>query len=165
MDSRLEGVRVAVLVADGFEQIEVAIPVRALRKAGADVRILSLRPGRLRGVNLLWRGGKVPVDDTLSVARADDYGAVYLPGGFVNPDLLRQSSHARDFVRRADQLGRPIAVMCHGPELLVSAGVVKGRTLTSWPGIADDLKNAGAQWQNEAVIADRNWVSSRGPHD
>src|SRR4051812_34388107 len=98
MGSRLDGVRVAVLVADGFEQVEVSLPVRALKKAGADVRILSLRPGRLRGVNLIWPGGKLTVDDLISKSRPEDYSAVYLPGGFVNPDLLRQSETAREFI-------------------------------------------------------------------
>lgn len=155
----------AVLAADGFEQVEVTFPVAALKRAGADVRILSLRPGRLRGMNLLWPGRKLPVDDTVFNAKPEDYGAVYLPGGFVNPDLLRQSEAARDFIRKAQALGRPIAVMCHGPELLISAGLLKGRKLTSWPGIADDVKNAGGQWENSSLVRDENWVSSRGPHD
>src|SRR3954452_22113038 len=144
MRNRLKGLRVAVLAADGFEQVEVTKPVRALRRAGADVRIISLRPGRIRGVNFLWRGRKLPVDDTIFDARPEDYGALYLPGGFVNPDLLRQSERVRDFVRRFEASGRPIATMCHGPEVLISSGLVRGRRLASWPGIADDLRNAGA---------------------
>ncbi len=129
------------------------------------MRVISLRPGRIRGVNLIWRGRKVPVDDTVFKARPEDYGALYIPGGFVNPDLLRQSEHVRQFVTRFEALGRPIATMCHGPEVLISAGLARGRRLTSWPGIADDLRNAGAAWQDERVVRDGVLVSSRGPHD
>ncbi|MFL5305552.1 MAG: type 1 glutamine amidotransferase domain-containing protein [Polyangia bacterium] len=161
----LDGVRVAVLAADGVEQVEVTFPMRALRKAGADVRVISLRPGRIRGVNLIWRGRKFPVDDTVFNARPEDYGALYLPGGFVNPDLLRQSEQVRQFVTRFESLGRPIATMCHGPEVLISAGLARGKRLTSWPGIADDLRNAGADWHDERVVHDGKMVSSRGPHD
>jgi protease I len=164
-DKRLSGVRVAVLAADGFEQVEVTWPVRALRKAGADVRIISLRPGRIRGVNLMWRGRKLPVDDTVFSARPEDYGALYLPGGFVNPDLLRQSEKVREFVQRFAELGRPIATMCHGPEVLISAGLAQGKSLTSWPGISDDLRNAGVNWVNRPVVRDHSLISSRGPHD
>jgi protease I len=164
-EKRLEGVRVAVLAADGFEQVEVTVPVRALRRMGADVRIISLRPGRIRGMNFLWRGRKLPVDDVVFRARPEDYGALLLPGGFVNPDLLRQSEQAREFVRRMDQLGRPIATLCHGPALLISAGLVRGRRLTSWPGIADDVRNAGGDWQNAPVVRDGRWVASRSPLD
>jgi protease I len=162
---RLQGVRVAVLAADGFEQVEVTVPARALRREGADVRIISLRPGRIRGMNFLWRGRRLPVDATVFTARPEDYGALLLPGGFVNPDLLRQSEQAREFVRKMDQLGRPIATLCHGPEVLISAGLVRGRRLTSWPGIADDVRNAGGDWQNDAVVRDGRWVASRSPLD
>src|SRR4051812_1310425 len=155
---RLEGLRVAVLAVDGFEQVEVTVPMRALRRHGADVRIISLRPGRIRGMNFLFRGKKLPVDDTVSRARADDYGALLLPGGFVNPDLLRQSRAALDFVRRFVELDRPIATLCHGPAVLISAGVAKDRRLTSWPGIADDVRNAGASWKDAAVVRDGRWV-------
>ena len=162
---RLQGVRVAVLAVDGFEQVEVTIPMRALRREGADVRIISLRPGRIRGMNFLFRGKKLPVDDLVSRARPEEYGALLLPGGFVNPDLLRQSHEAREFVRELDALERPIATLCHGPEVLISAGMIPGRTLTSWPGIADDIRNAGGTWHDEAVVRDRNWVASRSPLD
>ena len=155
----------AVLAVDGFEQVEVTIPTRALRREGADVRIISLRPGRIRGMNFLFRGKKLPVDDTLSRARPEEYGALLLPGGFVNPDLLRQSKRALEFVREFVALERPIATLCHGPEVLISAGLIKGRQLTSWPGIADDIRNAGGTWDNEAVVRDRNWVASRSPLD
>lgn len=164
-NGQLKGVRVAVLAADGFEQVEVTWPRRALKKAGADVQIISLRPGRIRGVNLIWRGRKVAVDRTIFDARPEDYGALYLPGGFVNPDLLRQSEHVREFVRRFEATGRPLATMCHGPEVLISSGLAKGRVLASWAGIQDDLRNAGATWQDQPVVRDGNWISARDPHD
>lgn len=165
MPKRLKGLRVVVLAVDGFEQVEVTIPMRALRREGADVRIVSLRPGRIRGMNFLFRGKKLPVDDLVSRARPEEYGAMLLPGGFVNPDLLRQSQQAREFVRQFDALDRPIATLCHGPEVLISAGLVDGRQVTSWPGIADDIRNAGGTWVDSAVVRDRNWVASRSPLD
>jgi protease I len=164
-NKRLQGLRVAVLAVDGFEQVEVTIPMRALRREGADVRVVSLRPGRIRGMNFLFRGKKLPVDHLVSRARPEEFGALLLPGGFVNPDLLRQSKHAQEFVRGFDELDRPIATLCHGPEVLISAGLVQGRQLTSWPGIADDVRNAGGSWQNSAVVRDHNWVASRSPLD
>ncbi len=165
MAKPLRGLRVAILAADGFEQVEVTVPRAALKRAGADVRILSLRPGRIRGVNFLWRGRKLPVDDLVSNASPSDYGALLVPGGLVNPDLLRQSERAKEFVRGMERLGRPIATLCHGPWVLVSSGLASGHHLTSWPGIADDLRNAGARWSNAPVVRDGRWVSSRGPHD
>jgi protease I len=166
MDQKsLKGVRVAVLAVDGFEQVEVTMPVAALRRAGADVRLLSLRPGRIRGMNFIFRGRKLAVDDTIEHARVEDYSALLLPGGFVNPDLLRQSTKVKDFVRAFNESGRPIATLCHGPEVLISAGIVRGRKLASWPGIADDVRNAGGDWQDEKVVRDENWVSSRSPLD
>lgn len=164
-DKLLEGVRVAVLVADGFEQLEVTRPVRALHRHGADVRILSLRPGRLRGMHFIWPGRKLSVDDTVATANPADYGALLVPGGFVSPDLLRQSEAARRFVRAMDRVGKPLAVICHGAEVLISAGIVRGRRLTSWPGIADDVRNAGGAWEDREVVEDANWISSRGPQD
>jgi protease I len=161
----LKGIRVAVLAADGFEQVELTMPVAALRRAGADVRIISLRPGNIRGMNFLLRGRTIPVDDVIGNARLEDYGAVLVPGGFVNPDLLRQSALARQFVRAADQAGLPIATLCHGPEVLISAGVARGRRIASWPGIADDIRNAGGEWIDQPCVRDNNWVSARSPLD
>jgi protease I len=161
----LLGRRIAVLAADGFEKIELTIPVAAMRVAGADVDIVSLRPGRIRGVNLHEPAARVAVDRTLAEAQVDDYDALLIPGGFINPDLLRQSETARQFVREFDATGRPIATLCHGPWLLASAGLTKGRRMTSWPGVRDDLVNAGAIWLDEAVVRDGNWLTSRGPQD
>ena len=131
----------------------------------ADVEIVSLRPGRIRGVNLHEPASRVTVDRTLSEAKVADYDALLIPGGFINPDLLRQSEDARRFVREFDATGKPIATLCHGPWLLSSAGLTKGRTMTSWPGVRDDLVNAGATWLDREVVLDRNWLTSRGPQD
>jgi protease I len=162
---KLEGRRVAVLAADGFEKVELTVPVAALRAAGAEVEIVSLRPGRIRGMNLHEPAARVAVDRTLAEASPDEYEALLIPGGFINPDLLRQSEAARQFVRRFDAAEKPIATLCHGPWLLASAGLTQGRTMTSWPGIRDDLVNAGATWLDKKVVRDANWVTSRGPQD
>jgi deglycase len=156
---------IAVLAADGFEKVELSVPVAALRAEGADVDIVSLRPGRIRGVNLHEPASRVSVDRTLSEAKVADYDALLVPGGFINPDLLRQSEAARRFVREFDASGKPIATLCHGPWLLSSAGLTKGRTMTSWPGVRDDLVNAGATWLDREVVRDGNWLTSRGPQD
>src|SRR6185369_9689404 len=140
-------------------------PVAALKAAGAKVDIVSLRPGRIRGVNLHEPGGKVRVTQTLSDASAADYDALLLPGGFINPDLLRQSADARAFVRAFDMARKPIVTLCHGPWVLASAGLLNGRTMTSWPGIRDDLVNAGAIWVDAPVVRDGNLLTSRGPQD
>ncbi|MDY7226787.1 type 1 glutamine amidotransferase domain-containing protein [Hyalangium rubrum] len=165
MGKKLKGLRVAVLAADGFEQVELTRPVKKLKKEGATIDIVSIRPGSIRGMNLLLPGKKVRVDTTLREVKAADYDALLLPGGFVNPDLLRQSTLAVEFVTDFERLGRPIAVICHGPWVLASAELVRGRRLTSWPGIRDDIHNAGGLWEDAAVVRDENWVSSRGPHD
>lgn len=162
---QLQGKRVAVLAADGFEKVELSVPAAALRAAGAQVDIVSLRPGHIRGVNLHEPASRVGVDRTLADALPGDYDALLIPGGFINPDLLRQSAPARDFVRAFDEAGKPIATLCHGPWLLASAGLTRGRRMTSWPGVRDDLVNAGATWLDETVVRDGNWLTSRGPQD
>lgn len=161
----LVGKRVAVLAADGFEQVELTVPLRALRRGGAEVRVISLKPGGIRGVHRLARAGKIPVDEVVAIADPEEYDALFIPGGLLNPDLLRQSAHVRRFVRGIDEAHKPIAVLGHGPWVLASAGLVKGRRLTSWPGVADDLRNAGAQWEDAEVVRDGNWITSRGPQD
>ena len=165
VEQRLDGRRVAVLAADGFEKVELTVPVAALRAAGADVDIVSLRRGRIRGVNLHEPASRVSVDRLLSDVSVRDYDALLIPGGFINPDLLRQSAEARQFVRQFDAAGKPIATLCHGPWLLASAGLTTGRRMTSWPGVRDDMVNAGATWMDEAVVRDGNWLTSRGPQD
>jgi protease I len=165
MDQRLEGRRIAALAADGFEKVELVIPLKALRAAGAKVDVISLRRGKIRGVNLHEPASRVRVDKTVAEANPADYDGLLLPGGFINPDLLRQSAEAREFVRAFDQAGKPIASLCHGPWVLASAGLLQGRTLTSWPGVRDDLVNAGATWLDQHLVRDRNLVTSRGPQD
>ncbi|HEY0848232.1 MAG TPA: type 1 glutamine amidotransferase domain-containing protein [Noviherbaspirillum sp.] len=161
----LENHRIAVLAADGFEKVELSVPVAALKARGAEVDIISLRPGRIRGVNVHEPAGKVDVDVTLDAADPDDYDGLLIPGGLIGPDLLRQSAAARQFVRMFDAARKPIAMICHGPWLMASAGLLRGRTLTSWPGVRDDMVNAGATWLDQPVVRDGNWVSSRGPQD
>jgi protease I len=161
----LRGTRIAVLAADGFEKVELTVPMRALQLAGAKVDVISLRHGRIRGVNLHEPASKVHVDKTVFEANAADYDGLLLPGGFINPDLLRQSAEARRFVRAFDAANKPIVTLCHGPWVLASAGLLKGRTMTSWPGIRDDLVNAGATWLDAPVVRDGNLLTSRGPQD
>jgi protease I len=165
ISSRLRGHRVAILAADGFEMVELVVPMMALRAQGAKVEVISLRRGRIRGVNLHEPARRVRVTRTIDEANPDVYDALLIPGGFINPDLLRQSEPARAFVRAFDRAQKPIATLCHGPWLLASAGLARGRTLTSWPGIRDDMVNAGATWLDKDLVQDRNWVSSRGPQD
>jgi protease I len=164
-NGNLKGRRIAVLAADGFEKVELTIPIAALRLAGATVDIISLRHGRIRGVNLHEPASRAHVDDTVFHADPDDFHGLLIPGGFINPDLLRQSAEARAFVRAFDRDRKPIASLCHGPWVLVSAGCARGRTLTSWPGVRDDMVNAGATWLDQDVVRDGNLVTSRGPQD
>ncbi|MGY1805612.1 type 1 glutamine amidotransferase domain-containing protein [Blastococcus sp. SYSU D00922] len=162
---RLKGRTIAALAADGFEKVELVVPLRALTAAGATVDVVSLRRGRIRGVNLHMPASRVRVDKTVDAADPGDYDGLLLPGGFINPDLLRQSAPARAFVRAFAESGKPIATLCHGPWVLASAGLVEGRTLTSWPGIRDDLVNAGATWLDQELVQDGNLTTSRGPQD
>ena len=157
--------KIAVLAADGFEKVELIIPLRAMRLAGAKVDIVSLRHGRIRGVNLHMPASRVGVDKTVGEADPADYDGLLLPGGFINPDLLRQSAEARNFVSGFVTTDKPVVTLCHGPWVLASAGLLNGRTLTSWPGIRDDLVNAGATWLDQPVVWDGNLVTSRGPQD
>ncbi len=162
---RLKGRTIAVLAADGFEKVELVVPLRALKAAGAEVDVVSLRRGRIRGVNLHMPATRVRVDRTIDDADPGRYDGLLVPGGFINPDLLRQSAPAREFVRAFAAADKPIATLCHGPWVLASAGVLEGRTLTSWPGIRDDLVNAGATWLDEELVRDGNLTTSRGPQD
>jgi protease I len=161
----LQGLRVAVLAADGFDQVEMTVPLRRLAREGADVKIVSLHGGRIRGANFIWPGRSVKVGATLVQARSSDFDALYIPGGFANPDLLRQSARALTFVSDFASLGKPIATLGHGPWVLISAGLVRGRRLTSWPGIADDVMNAGGSWIDEPVVVDGQLLTSRSPAD
>jgi protease I len=162
---RLKGRRIAVLATDGVEKVELTVPVKALSAAGADVDIISIRHGRIRSVNLHEPASRFRVNRTLEEVDAADYDGLLLPGGLINPDMLRQSRQARDFVRDFDRDNKPIASICHGPWVLASAGLLDGRVLTSWPGTRDDMVNAGATWLDEELVQDGNLVTSRGPQD
>jgi protease I len=162
---RLRGRRIAVLAADGYEKVELSVPLRVMQVAGAKVEIISLRHGRIRGINLHEPASRIHVDKTVHEANPADYDALLIPGGFINPDLLRQSADARAFVRAFASDNKPIATLCHGPWLLASAELLRGRTLTSWPGIRDDLVNAGAIWLDQPTVRDGNLLTSRGPQD
>lgn len=162
---QMAGQRIAVLAADGFEKDELNAPVAALKAAGALVEIVSLRRGRIRGMNQHQPADLLRVDKSVGEVQARDYDGVVIPGGYISPDLLRQSAEARDFVRGLDALGKPIAAMGHATCVLASAGLAQNRTLTSWPGVRDDMVNAGATWLDQEVVRDGNLLSSRGPQD
>jgi protease I len=165
MADQLNGKRVAALVTDGFEQVELLQPKEALERAGARVDVVAPKAGEVRGWNHTDWGERVKVDRTLDDAKADEYDALLLPGGVMNPDHLRTNPKAVQFAREFATSGRPIAVICHGPWTLVEAGVVKGVRMTSWPSVKTDLINAGAEWVDEEVVTDRGIVSSRKPDD
>lgn len=161
----LRGRRIAVLATDGVEKVELAVPVKALVAGGAEVDLVSLRHGSIRSVNVHEPASRYDVDKTVDEANARDYDGLLIPGGLINPDMLRQSAEARDFVRAFDRAGKPIASICHGPWVMASAGLLEGRVLTSWPGIRDDMVNAGATWVDDELVYDGNLVTSRGPQD
>jgi protease I len=164
--SELAGFRVAVLAADGFEEAELTEPVKALEGAGAEVTILSLKPGRIQGVRHdLDKTVLINVDRAFRGVTAADFDAVHLPGGTVNADSLRMVPEVRAFLRAMQAAAKPIAAICHAPWELVSAGLVRGRTLTSYHTIQDDIRNAGGTWVDQAVVEDGNWVTSRQPGD
>jgi protease I len=162
---KLAARRIAVLVADGVEQAELDAALAGLKEAGAQVTVLALRSGRVRGMNVHQPADLVRVDGKVDNAGAADYDGLLIPGGYIGPDLLRQSAQARDFVRGFDAAGKPIASMSHAALVLVSSGLAAGRTLTSWPGVRDDLVNAGAIWRNQPVVRDGHYLSSRTPED
>ena len=166
MSDELKGRRVAALVADGFEQVELFEPQDALEAAGAEVEIVSPVLGDyVKGWNHTRWGKKVPIDRPLAKASPDDFDALLLPGGIMNPDTLRTIPAAVEFVRKFFEDGKPIAVICHGPWTLVEADVVRGVRMTSCPSLKTDLVNAGAHWVDEEVVVDRGVVSSRRPSD
>lgn len=165
MDKKLGGKKVAILVADGFEQVEMTKPRQALDDAGAQTRIVSIKSGQIQGVNHDEKGDKFDVDLTLDSAQADDFDALLIPGGLMNPDAMRQEESALEFVRGFFEAGKPVAVICHGPQVLINADLVRGRTMTSWPALKVDMNNAGAKWVDEEVVVDNGLVSSRKPED
>ena len=167
MREKLQGLRVAILCTDLFEQAEMAEPRKALDEAGAKTALIAPTKGKVQGVKHDKKADEFPVDMSLDDAEADpeQFDAVLLPGGAMNADALRMNEKAQEFVRAIDRSNKPIAVICHGPWLLVSAGLCRGRNLTSYYTIQDDLKNAGAHWSDREVVRDANWVSSRQPDD
>jgi protease I len=165
MTEQLKGKRIAFLATDGVEQVELEQPWRAVREGGADVDLVSLEAGRVQAFDHLDKGDTFAVDATVADARADDYDGLVLPGGVANPDFLRVDERAVAFVRAFFEQGKPVAVICHGPWTLVEAGVLDGRTITSWPSLRTDIRNAGATWVDERVHVDDGLVSSRRPDD
>lgn len=165
MDQNINGLRVAILATDGFEQSELLEPRKALEKAGADIKIVSLKSGKIKGWNKSDWGDSIEVDLTVEKASADDFDALMLPGGVMNPDKLRNESKAVEFVQKFVDTGKPIAAICHGPQILIETGALKGRNMTSWPSLRTDMMNAGAEWIDAEVVTDHGLVTSRKPDD
>jgi protease I len=164
-DRNIKGKRVAILATDGVEQSELAEPRKALDDAGAKTLLVSPKPDFIKAWQHDQWGDDFPVDVPLSRARAEDFDALLLPGGVMNPDRLRMETDAVNFVKEIFQAGKPIAAICHGPWLLVEAGVVKGKTVTSWPSLQTDIRNAGGDWVDREVVTDEGLVTSRKPDD
>ena len=166
MADTLEGKKVAILVAnEGIEQVELTEPRKALQDAGATVELLAPESGEAQAFNHLDKADRFPVDRTVGDASAADYDALMLPGGVANPDNLRTHPEAVAFVRAFFDAGKPVAAICHAPWTLIEADVVGGRTVTSWPSLQTDLRNAGATWVDEQVVVDQGLVTSRKPDD
>ena len=161
----LKSKKVAVLAANGFEQSELEKPVEALKQAGAEVEIVSLKSGKIKGWDNKNWGGEIDVDKTVDEVSADDYDAIVLPGGVMNPDQLRRNKDAVKFVSGFVNDKKPIAAICHAPWTLIETGGLKGRTLTSYPSLKTDLINAGANWVDKEVVVDNGLVTSRDPND
>jgi protease I len=165
MAGKLEGKTIAILVTDGFEQVELTEPKKALEDAGAETHIVSPASGNVRGWKHTDWGDRFPVDVVLGDAQAEAYDGLLLPGGVINPDKLRILPPVRSFVKSFFEAGKPVAAICHGPWTLIDAGVVRGRTVTSWPSVRTDLENAGADWVDREVVVDQGLVTSRKPDD
>jgi protease I len=163
--NQLNGMRVAIVVTDDFEQVELTEPKKALDQAGATTKIISTHPGQVTGMNHDVKADTFNVDMTLDQINPNDFDAVMLPGGALNADALRVVPQAQQFVRQMQQVGKPMAIICHAPWLLVSSGLVRGRTLTSYYTIQDDIRNAGGNWVDQQMVRDGNWVTSRSPKD
>lgn len=163
--SDIKGKRIAILATDGFEQSELMVPKERLEQAGAEVDIVSLKSGEIWGWNHDDWADPVPVDETLDQVSVDDYDALVLPGGQINPDLLRIEKSAVQFVRAFYDAKKPLAAICHAPWLLIEAGIAKGRKMTSYKSIVTDVKNAGANWVDEEVVVDQGLITSRNPGD
>jgi protease I len=165
MSGTLTGRKIAILATDGFEQVELTEPRRALKDAGAEVVVVSQKSGSIQGMNHAEKGERVTVDSTIADVSADQFDGLVLPGGVANPDYLRVDKAAVAFVRQFAASGKPIAAICHGPWTLIEADVVRGKKMTSWPSLQTDLRNAGANWVDQAVVRDGALVTSRKPDD
>lgn len=165
MTTKIDGKRVAFLATDGVEEVELIHPLDAVQSAGGTAELVSLEQGTIRAMNHMDQGSEHTVDKLAADVSADDYDALVLPGGVANPDNLRLDPDAIRLVRSFFTAGKPVAAICHAPWLLIEAGVVEGRTLTSWPSLRTDLANAGATWVDEEVFVDRNLITSRKPDD
>lgn len=165
MAEQLNGMRVAILATDGFEQSELLEPKRALQAAGAKPEVVSPKSGEIQGMQHDEKGDKVKVDRTLGEARPNDYDALVLPGGVANPDKLRAIPEAVSFVRAFFESNKPVAAICHGPWTIVEADQARGHEMTSWPSLKTDLRNAGANWVDREVVVDHGLVTSRKPDD
>ncbi len=165
MAGKLDGKKVAILVADGFEQVEMTKPREALEEAGAETKIVSLKSGQIQGLHHADKGDKFDVDLTVTDARPEEFDALMIPGGLFNPDALRSNKDALEFARHFFRESKPVAAICHGPQVLISADLVRGRKMTSWPAIQADMRNAGARWVDEEVVVDNGLVTSRKPDD
>jgi protease I len=166
MFEKLQGKKVAFLMAnEGVEQVELTEPLEALRGCGAEVELLAPEAGEIQAFNHLDKGERFPVDRTVGEADASEYDGLVLPGGVANPDQLRTDEDALEFIRAIFAAGTPVGAICHAPWVLIDAGVASGRTLTSWPSLETDLRNAGAEWVDEEVHVDNGLVTSRKPDD
>ena len=165
MNDSLTDRKVAILATDGFEQVELTEPRKALEAAGATTHVISPKSGEIKGWKFTDWGDKTKVDKTLDEANPADYDALLLPGGVINPDHLRMEPKAVQFIKDFAHSGKPVAAICHGPWTLIEAGVVRGKKITSWPSLKTDLKNAGANWVDEKVAEDGNLITSRKPDD
>jgi protease I len=161
----LTGKRIAILATDMFEQVELVEPRKALEQAGAEIELISLESGEIQGFDHYDKADKFQVDKTVDDVSADDYDALFLPGGVGNPDTLRSDEGAVRFVRAFIEAGKPVGAICHAPWMLVEADVVRGRNVTSYPSIKTDLRNAGGNWADEEVVVDEGLVTSRSPKD
>ena len=165
MAKKLEGKKVAILAADMFERVELEDPKQALEAEGATTEIVSIHDGEIQGFDHFDPAGKIAVDKTVEEASAGDYDALLIPGGVGNPDQLRGDENAVEFVRQFGESGKPMAVICHGPWMLVESGLARGHKLTSWPTLRTDIVNAGGEWVDQEVVVDEGIVTSRKPDD
>jgi protease I len=164
-DQKIDGIKVAILVTDGFEEVELAEPRKALDRAGAKTSIVSPKNDKVRSWKMKEWGGDFPVDTPLNRARVEDFDALLLPGGVINPDHLRMDPSAVQFVKSFFEAGKPVAAICHGPWTIIEAGQARGKRMASWPSLKTDIRNAGGEWVDQQVVTDGKLVTSRKPDD